>query len=112
MISHFEIFYQINFISKIANWLEQHSRPCFYKKNFGFECPGCGSQRAIIDLLRGNLLDSIKEYPALIPLLLMFTVLLIHIKFRLKNGATIIKVLFIFCVTLIVGNFILKLTLN
>lgn len=96
----------------IADWLEQHSRPCFYKKHFGFDCFGCGFQRSAIELLRGNIIQSIKQYPALIPLLLLLVMLLIHLKFRLKHGALIIKVLFILSVILIIGNFIMKLILN
>lgn len=102
----------LGLLSNIANWLEQHSRPCFYKKNFDFECLGCGLQRALIELLRGNFWESIKLYPALLPLIFMFSLLLIHIKFRLKHGALIIKLLFFLSVSLIIGNFIFKLTLN
>ena len=93
-------------------WLEKNSQPCFYKKNFGFECPGCGFQRAFIELIHGNIWASIKLYPALLPLILMFLVLLFHMKFRLKHGAQIIKYLFICSVVLIIGNFIFKLTVN
>ncbi|MBI9066133.1 MAG: DUF2752 domain-containing protein [Salinivirgaceae bacterium] len=102
-------FQQISFFANIANWIEKHNRPCFYKKHFDIECPGCGFQRSVIELLQGNIVESIKLYPALIPLILTFLVLLIHIKFRLKNGALIIKILFITSVILIVTNFIYKL---
>jgi len=104
--------FQSNQLAKFVDWLEQHSSPCFYKKNFGFECPGCGFQRAFIELLRGNIWESIKQYPALLPLFLMVAMLLFHIKFRLKHGALIITVLFFLNVLLIVGNYIFKLTLN
>ena len=103
--------YNIGLLLNLADWLKEHSRPCFYKKNFGFECPGCGFQRAIIELLEGNILESIKQYPALIPLILTLTVLLFHLVFRLKHGALAIKTLFILTVVLIIGNFILKLIL-
>lgn len=73
---------------------------------------GCGIQRAAIDLLKGNFWESIKTYPALIPLLLLFNVLLFHLKFRLKNGTVIILTLFFLSVSLIIGNFIYKLTLK
>lgn len=96
----------------LTNWLEQHSRTCFYKENFGFDCLGCGFQRAIIELLRGNIWESIKQYPALIPLIILFIVLLSHLKFRHKHGAFAIKALFLLSVTLIVGNFLLKLILK
>lgn len=108
------VFFNLPIIKEASffQWLEQHSRPCFYKKNFGFECPGCGFQRALIELMQGNIWASIKLYPALLPLIFMFLVLLFHMKFRLKHGALIIKYLFIFSVVLIIGNFIFKLILN
>jgi len=102
----------IDTLSKVADWLEQHSKPCFYKKHFGFECLGCGFQRAVIELLRGNLLESIRQYPALIPIVFLFSMLLFHLKFRPKHGILIIKATFILSVILIIGNFIYKLTLN
>lgn len=101
----------IGLFSNLIDWLKEHSRPCFYKKNFGFECPGCGFQRAVIELLQGNIIESIKNYPALIPLILTFTMLLLHLVFRLKNGALIIKILFFISVSLIIGNFVIKLIL-
>ncbi len=104
----FSVHLKIGFLLNIADWLEQHSRTCFYKKHFGFECFGCGFQRAIIELLRGNVWESIKQYPALIPLIILFVVLLSHIKFRHKHGALIIKVLFLLSVALIVGNFLFR----
>lgn len=100
------------FVDNITNWLEKNSKPCFYKEQFGFECLGCGIQRSFIELLRGNVWESIKLYPALIPLILLITVLLFHLKFRLNNGTKIILSLFFLSVALIIGNFIYKLTLN
>jgi len=99
-------------IVNLTNWFERHGKPCFYKKNFGFECPGCGFQRAFIELLQGNIWESIKQYPALLPLLFMIAMLLFHLKFRLRHGALIILILFILSAVLIVGNYMLKLTLN
>ncbi|OFX40164.1 MAG: hypothetical protein A2W97_01520 [Bacteroidetes bacterium GWE2_40_63] len=95
-----------------ADWLKDHSRPCFYKKHLGFECPGCGFQRAVIELLQGNLLESIRQYPALLPIIALFTVLALHLFFRFKFGAALLKGLFILVVLLIIGNFIFKFFQN
>ncbi|NVO02068.1 MAG: DUF2752 domain-containing protein [Bacteroidetes bacterium] len=93
----------------IINWLENHEIPCFNKMVTGFECPGCGMQRAFIDLIKGDFLASIKVFPALIPMLFMFFYLILFLKFNLKNGAVVLKYLFIFTASIMVLNYIFKL---
>lgn len=93
----------------IINWLEKHSLACSYKKYFGFECMGCGIQRAFILLLKGQFIQSFKTYPPLIPIMGTLLVLLVHLIFSLKKGAFILKVLFIFSTTSIIFNFLYKL---
>ena len=96
-------------MKKIIEWLENHMQPCFYQHYFGIECPGCGMQRAFIELLKANLIESLKLYPALIPIIIMLIFLLLHIIIKIKNGATILKYLFIFNVIIIIINYIIKL---
>ena len=88
------------------NWLEKHQGSCPYKRFLGIPCPGCGMQTAFIELLKGEFWQSIKDYPPLIPLIVTVLTLIIHLIFKLRNGATIIKYLFIFTVVLIVINYI------
>jgi hypothetical protein len=56
-------------LQKIVEWLSNHLLPCAYNQLFGIQCPICGSQRAIILLLEGKLLDSIYMYPPLFPII-------------------------------------------
>ena len=96
-------------LNKLIHWLENHTQPCFYKKYFGVECPGCGMQRAFIELLKGNIIESLKLYPALLPTIFLFVFLVLHLTFKFKNGAAIIKITFIFIVVITVLNYIYKL---
>jgi hypothetical protein len=96
------------FIS-LADWLEKHSLPCFYKQVFHMDCPGCGIQRALVELLRGHLKQSFIIYPALIPIILMLVYLILHLKFKFTNGAENLKRLFFLNTTIIVFNYIYKL---
>ncbi len=100
---------QINLYSKLISWLESFSKPCFYKQNFGFACPGCGFQRSIILTLKGDFLESIKMYPALYPILFFIIILALHIKFRFKNGGKIIKILFFMNIFIMIVSYIIKL---
>ena len=93
----------------IVGWLEKHMMPCFYKKFFGIECPGCGMQRAFIELLKGNFLESLKSYPALIPTLLTFIFLIIHLIFKFEKGGHYLKISFIFTTSIILINYFYKL---
>lgn len=96
-------------LDKLTNWLESHSLPCFYKKYLGIECPGCGMQRAFIELLKGNFIESIKIFPALLPIIFMFIFLILHLIFKFKNGSFLLKISFIFAAIIIVLNYIYKI---
>ncbi|PKP48733.1 MAG: hypothetical protein CVT95_04060 [Bacteroidetes bacterium HGW-Bacteroidetes-12] len=91
------------------HWLEQHLLNCPYKKILGIDCMGCGLQRSLIALLKGNLVESFLLYPPLITLIIMFVLLPLHLIFKFKHGATWLKYLFIFNLSVIVINYIVKL---
>lgn len=93
----------------LIEWLESHQQPCMYKKYLGIDCPGCGMQRAVVELLRGNIWESILLYPALLPTIFLFVFLILHLIFKFKNGALILKISFIFTISIVVVNFIIKI---
>jgi hypothetical protein len=92
----------------IVHWLENHMMPCPYKQHLGVDCPGCGMQRSIIELLKGNLWESIVTYPPLIPMAIMIIYLFLHLIFKFKRGAQIVKYMFIFVAIIITINYISK----
>lgn len=89
-------------------WLEEHQGACVYKKYLGIECPGCGMQRSLIALLKGNLCESLQLFPALIPLMLMFIFLILHLKFQFKHGARILMFWFVINTVIIIVSYIQK----
>ena len=97
-------------MSSLVEWLEQHMAPCFYKKFLGVECPGCGMQRSIIALLKGDFYESFMLYPALPLIIILIVLLIVHLIFKLKYGAIALKWLFILNAAVIIISFILKLT--
>jgi hypothetical protein len=96
----------------IVDWLESKQLPCFTKSIFHIECPGCGMQRAVIALLRGDLAESIRLHPAAIPTLAMLVFLVVHLVLKLKNGSRILLFLFSFNAFVITVNYIIKLILK
>jgi len=66
-------------------------------------------QRALIALLRGDLIGSLQLYPALIPTIAMLEVLVLHVFYHLKNGAMMLIWLFVFNSVIIVISYVYKL---
>jgi hypothetical protein len=76
------------------------------------ECPGCGTQRAIIELLKGNLYESFLAWPPLIPMMFMMLYLLLFLIFKFKSGARLLTIIFIINAVIITVSYIYKLTLH
>lgn len=96
-------------MSRLATWLESHMLPCSFKQTTGLDCPSCGMQRSMVHLLRGELVESVVLFPALIPMLLMLVMLGVHLVFKPRWGATFLKWNFMVVAGLEVGHFLLKL---
>jgi Protein of unknown function (DUF2752) len=93
----------------LINWLEENMLACPYKKYLDVDCFGCGMQRSLVALLKGDFVNSFYLYPALIPMIFMFVFLIVHLIFKFKNGGTILKYMFIFNVVIVVLNFAFKI---
>ena len=85
---------------------------CPSKKYLHIECMGCGLQRSFIFLLKGNFVESIKMYPATIPLLLVVLFTCLHLILKLKNGAKGIQILFIIAAAIILFFYGYKIILH
>ncbi len=90
------------------SFLEKNLLSCHWKQNYGVECSGCGMQRSLIHLLKGEFTEAFFMYPAVYTLIAMLAYLGLHLKFNFQKGHKILLYLFIINVVLIVGNFILK----
>jgi hypothetical protein len=97
---------------KFIEWLESSMGTCTFRNNTGFDCPGCGMQRAFIELLKGNLFESIQLFPALIPMIFTLLFLVAHLIFKFRQGAMILKISFIFTMSIIVVFYIYKFITN
>lgn len=92
----------------MINWLEHHLFSCFFKSYIGINCPGCGMQRSLIALLRGNLVESFKFHAALIPFIITILLLFLQIRIKHVNGGKWVMWAFIVTTTITVIQFILK----
>lgn len=92
----------------LIHWLETHLLSCPFKQMTGLDCPGCGFQRSVVALLKGDISYSVKLYPATIPFLGLMVFLLLHLKFDFKSGAFVIKLMYILITTIVIINYIYK----
>lgn len=90
------------------SFLEENMLSCSWKAQLGIDCLGCGMQRSIIYLLKGEFLEAFYIYPAIYTLLLMFGYLIAHIKMSFKNGHKILLSLFIINIIIMVTNYIIN----
>lgn len=103
---------RFNMWQTIILWLEGHTLPCLYKSLLGIECPGCGTQRAFIELIKGNLWGSFLAWPPLLPVMFMMGYLILFLIFKFKDGTRVLTITFIINATIITINYIYKLTLH
>ncbi len=92
----------------LKNLFRENMLSCFYKEHFGVECPGCGTQRAILLLMEGDVVGSFKMYPPLIFVVITLVFLVIHLIFKIKKGGEILKYLALFTVTFMFFSYIYK----
>jgi hypothetical protein len=91
----------------LVDFLEKNMLSCQWKE-VGLECTGCGLQRSVIHLLRGEFTEALVVYPAIYTLIVMFAFLGIHLKFNFAKGAEVLKWLFVLNVAIIVVHYFLK----
>ena len=84
--------------------------PCMSKKLTGMDCPGCGIQRSISFLMKGEFVDAFFMYPGIFPLILLLVFLTFDWFFKIKYGEKIKLSLAILTIGTILINFFIKLT--
>jgi hypothetical protein len=95
-----------------SEWIEQfESRllECDFLALTGHVCPGCGLQRAMLLLLRGEFLESFTLFPALIPMLFTIGFLPIQLKLKFDRGGLVLMWGFISTITLMLTKYIFVL---
>lgn len=96
----------------MLEWLEAHQLPCWIKTWTGFECPGCGMQRAFLFLLKGEWKASFLAYPALLPLIVFLLLAVLKAGGLHKISPVWVKISGIVCLGIILISYLLKLTIG
>lgn len=88
--------------------IEKFMLPCFTKQFLGMDCPGCGLQRSLLFLFRGEFVAAFKMYPAIYPMIALFAFLIIRNRLNLKHESNITFSLMFVTTAAVLINYILK----
>ena len=88
---------------------EDYMLPCLNKKMFGIDCLGCGMQRALMLLLKGEFVEAFKMYPAIYTLIILALFILVNFKMKFKNSKRIIITLAAINIVIIVVSYVIKM---
>jgi hypothetical protein len=89
--------------------MEEYMLPCLNKKLLGFDCFGCGIQRSLAFILKGEFGSAFEMYPAIYTLLLLFGLIVLNAFKNFKYGTKLISILAILNGIIIVTNFVIKI---
>lgn len=90
--------------------MEEYMLPCMNKKYLGFECMGCGIQRSLALLIRGEFIEAFLMYPGIYPLIGLLGFIVINQFKSIKYANFIIPALAILTVGTIIISYIIKIT--
>lgn len=80
------------------------------KKLFGVECPGCGTQRALAFILRGDFVEAFHQFPAIYTTVLLFGILVLHFIDKSRKYHGLIIGLAIINAIIVIVSYIYKMT--
>lgn len=89
--------------------MEDYMLPCLNKKLLGLECMGCGIQRSLYLIYKGEFVEAFYMYPAIYTLIALFFTIGLNIFFKFKNANKIIGTLAIITVTTIIVSYFIKI---
>ena len=88
--------------------MEKFMLPCLNKYLFGIECFGCGLQRSLLLMIKGDFYAAFLMYPAIYFIIPLAISLLVNHFYKFKYAVSLINNLSIATVIAIFINFIVK----
>lgn len=89
--------------------IEKYMFPCMNKKLFGIDCMGCGTQRALVLLLKGNFQEAFQMFPAIYTTILLLGFIALHFIHKTRNYKNIIIVLAIVNAVIMIVSYFYRL---
>ena len=89
--------------------LEKYMIPCLSKTLFGIECLGCGFQRALLLVLKGEWDEAFAMYPAVYSMLAMFGgTLLFYTTKKTATTKNVLTILIAINLVFVIGGYVYK----
>nr|WP_315157474.1 DUF2752 domain-containing protein [uncultured Flavobacterium sp.] len=89
--------------------LEKYMIPCLSKTLFGIECLGCGFQRALLLVLKGEWDEAFAMYPAVYSMLAMFGgILLFYTTKKTATTKNVLTILIAINLVFVIGGYVYK----
>ena len=98
---------QFSFLN-IISLLEKLELRCLFKKHFNIDCPGCGFQRSIVALLKGQVVESFLLFPSTLALIVFFIGLFINNRYQFANGKSFLNIGLLFIFTIFTTSYLFK----
>lgn len=84
--------------------------PCMSKQLFGLDCPGCGMQRSVALLLRGDFVAAFHMFPAVYTTIPLFLFIGLHFVDKRRNYTKLIIPIAIANAAIMIIAYFYKLT--
>ena len=89
--------------------VEQYMLPCLNKQLLGIECLGCGLQRSVVLLFKGEFIQAFFMYPAIYPILSFIIFLVLNTFLTFRRAEKIRFALISIIIATILISYIIKL---
>lgn len=83
--------------------------PCLNKKLFGIDCPGCGLQRSVVLVSKGEFKNAFYRFPPIYTSFLFIIVVFFHFTLKKKITSKLIIILAILNTVITIVAYILKM---
>ena len=90
--------------------MEEFMLPCLNKQLFGFDCLGCGAQRAFVLVFQGEFRAALKMYPAIYTILILLLFLITNLFFKFRGDWYVKAGLIVLNAVIIIGAYFYKLS--
>lgn len=90
--------------------MEEFMLPCLNKQIFGIDCMGCGAQRALFLVFKGEFMAAFKMFPAIYTILLLLLFLLTNLFLKFKGDWYVKAGLILLNALIIIGAYFYKMS--
>ena len=84
--------------------------PCTNKMIFELDCPGCGTQRAFLMVIKGDFLSAFHMFPAIYTTIILFAAIALHFIDKSRKYHTIIISFAVLNAVIMIISYIYKMT--